>query len=177
MVKFPDLPMFAGVNAPSRIEVDIADLEVEGAIPPGIDGAFYRVGADHQFPPRFLNDVPFNGDGMVTMFRFKDGRVSLKSRYVRTDRWKAENAAGRALFGRSKKQVVLLLRAKNLEPAPKGKSYTLSLTKSPTERLPIVATQVNKNGEVVGSYPIAAQVLGLLASGYDEMELSIVENT
>jgi len=100
MVKFPDLPMFSGVNAPSRIEVDIADLEVEGQIPEEIDGAFYRVGADHQFPPRFMNDVPFNGDGMVSMFRFRGGRVGLKSRYVRTDRWKAENAAGRALFGR-----------------------------------------------------------------------------
>lgn len=100
MVKFPDLPMFAGVNAPSRLETDLPDLEVEGVIPPEIDGAFYRVGADHQFPPRFQNDVPFNGDGMVTMFRFKGGKVGLKSRYVRTDRWKAENAAGRALFGR-----------------------------------------------------------------------------
>ncbi len=100
MVKFPDLPMFAGVNAPSRIEADLPDLEVEGVIPPEIDGAFYRVGADHQFPPRFQNDVPFNGDGMVSMYRFKDGRVGMKSRYVRTDRWKAENAAGRALFGR-----------------------------------------------------------------------------
>ncbi|HEY5412855.1 MAG TPA: carotenoid oxygenase family protein, partial [Caulobacteraceae bacterium] len=100
MVKFPDLPMFAGVNAPSRIEVDIEDLEIEGAVPPEIDGAFYRVGADHQFPPRFMNDVPFNGDGMVSMFRFKDGKVALKSRYVQTDRFKAERTAGRALFGR-----------------------------------------------------------------------------
>jgi carotenoid cleavage dioxygenase len=100
MVKFPDLPMFAGVNAPSRIEVDLEDMEVVGEIPRQIDGAFYRVGADHQFPPRFANDVPFNGDGMVTMFRFKDGKVGLKTRYVRTDRWKAEHAAGRALFGR-----------------------------------------------------------------------------
>jgi hypothetical protein len=86
-------------------------------------------------------------------------------------------ASGRALFGKAKKQVVLLVRAKGLQPAPKGKSYTLSLSKSPTERLPLVATQVNKKGEVLGSFPVAAQVLGLLASGYDEMELSIVADT
>jgi hypothetical protein len=86
------------------------------------------------------------------------------------------SAGGEALFGKSKKQVVLLVRAKGLEPAPRGKTYTLSLAKSPTERLPLVATQVNKKGEVVGSFPIADQVLGLLASGYDEMELSIVAN-
>ena len=100
MVKFPDLPMFAGVNAPSRIEADLGALEVEGVVPAEIDGAFYRVAADHQFPPRFANDVPFNADGMVSMFRFRDGNVSLRSRYVQTDRWKAERAAGRALFGR-----------------------------------------------------------------------------
>lgn len=99
-MKFPDLPMFAGINAPSRIETDVHDLEVVGEIPREIDGAFYRVAADHQFPPRFANDVPFNGDGMVSMFRFQGGRVSLKSRYVRTDRFLAEQAAGRALFGR-----------------------------------------------------------------------------
>ena len=100
MVKFPDLPMFAGINAPSRLEIDLQGLEVDGEIPREIDGAFYRVAADHQFPPRFENDVPFNADGMVSMYRIRDGRVSLKSRYVQTDRWKAERAAGRALFGR-----------------------------------------------------------------------------
>jgi carotenoid cleavage dioxygenase-like enzyme len=100
MSSFPDVPMFAGVNAPSRIEADVNDLEVSGEIPREIDGAFYRVAADHQFPPRFRDDVPFNGDGLVSMFRFHHGQVSLKSRYVKTDRFLAERAAGRALFGR-----------------------------------------------------------------------------
>ena len=100
MAHFPDHPMFTGINAPSRIEADVNDLEVVGEIPRQIDGAFYRVAADHQFPPRFSNDVPFNGDGLVSMFRFHDGQVSLKTRYVRTDRFLAERAAGRALFGR-----------------------------------------------------------------------------
>jgi len=99
-MRFPEVPMFAGINAPCRIEADIEDLEVVGEIPRAIDGVFYRVGADHQFPPRFANDVPFNGDGMVSMFRFHDGRVQLKSRYVQTDRFRAERAAGKALFGR-----------------------------------------------------------------------------
>ncbi len=100
MRMFPDIPMFRGVNAPSRIEVDIADLEVEGRLPEDLDGAFYRVAPDHQYPPRFLDDVPFNADGSVSTFRFKGGRVSLTHRYVRTERFKAERAAGRALFGK-----------------------------------------------------------------------------
>jgi len=100
MSTFPSSPMFAGVNAPSRIEADVGDLEIVGEVPREIDGAFYRVAADHQFAPRFTNDVPFNGDGLVSMFRFHDGQVSLRSRYVHTDRFLAERAAGRALFGR-----------------------------------------------------------------------------
>jgi carotenoid cleavage dioxygenase-like enzyme len=100
MAAFPDSPMFTGINAPSRIEADVGDLQVAGSIPREIDGAFYRVAADHQFAPRFQNDIPFNGDGLVSMFRFHDGQVSLKSRYARTDRFLAERAAGRALFGR-----------------------------------------------------------------------------
>ena len=97
---WPASPWFTGINAPSRAEVEIQDLEVIGEIPREIDGAFYRVAADHQFPPRFAHDVPFNGDGMVSMFRLQDGRAHLSSRYVRTDRFKAERAAGRALFGK-----------------------------------------------------------------------------
>lgn len=100
MVKFPDIPMFQGINAPSRIEVELNDLEVEGEIPPDLDGAFYRVAPDRQYPPLFVDDVPFNADGTVSAFRFKDGRVSLRHRYVQTDRFKAERAAGRALFGK-----------------------------------------------------------------------------
>jgi hypothetical protein len=86
-------------------------------------------------------------------------------------------ASGRALFGKSKKQVVLLVRAEGLGPAPKGRSYTISLAKSPTERLPLIATQVNKEGQISGSFQIAPQVLGLLASGFDEMELSLVSDS
>ncbi len=85
-------------------------------------------------------------------------------------------ASGRALFAKTKKQVVLLVRAKGLQAAPKGQSYTISLAKSSSEQLPLVATQVNKRGEVVGTFPVAPEVLGLLASGFDQMELSLVAN-
>jgi len=96
---WPASPWFTGINAPCRVEADINDLEVVGTIPAEIDGAFYRVAADHQFPPRFANDIPFNGDGMVSMFRFHQGRVDLKSRYVRwaeAARVKPANLTGKA---------------------------------------------------------------------------------
>ncbi len=100
MGAFPATAWFTGVNAPSRIEADVQDVEIVGEIPREIDGTFYRVAADHHYAPRFANDVPFNGDGLVSMFRIHDGRVSVRSRYVLTDRFLAEREAGRALFGR-----------------------------------------------------------------------------
>ena len=65
----------------------------------GLNGAFYRVQPDPHFPPLLGDDQIFNGDGMISMFRFKNGRVNLKQRWCRTDKWKLEKEAGRALFG------------------------------------------------------------------------------
>jgi carotenoid cleavage dioxygenase len=99
VAKFPDTQAFTGFNKPARFEADIADLEVEGDIPDALDGAFYRVQADPQFPPRLGDDISFNGDGQVSQFRFEKGRVDFKHRWVRTDKWKLEREAGKALFG------------------------------------------------------------------------------
>ena len=86
------------------------------------------------------------------------------------------DAGGQALFGRSGQNVVLLLSAKGLPPSPKGQSYTVSLVRSPTQRLPLVATEATDSGIISGRFKIAAQVLGLLAGGFDEMEVSLVED-
>jgi carotenoid cleavage dioxygenase-like enzyme len=99
MAHFPQEPIYQDVLRLVRIEGEIGDLEIEGEVPPDMDGAFYRVHPDPQFPPRKPGDQFFNGDGMVTMFRVKDGRISFRQRYAKTDKWKLENAAGRALFG------------------------------------------------------------------------------
>jgi carotenoid cleavage dioxygenase len=57
----PASPSFTGFNTPSRIEADIADLAHEGTIPPELNGAFYRVQPDPQFPPRLGDHIAFNG--------------------------------------------------------------------------------------------------------------------
>ena len=51
MSKFPQTPSFRGFNQPSRIEADILDLELDGAIPRDLDGIFFRVAPDPQFAP------------------------------------------------------------------------------------------------------------------------------
>ncbi|WNZ06289.1 carotenoid oxygenase family protein [Streptomyces sp. 11x1] len=99
-MKFPDVPTFRGFQAPGRFEADIRDLEVvQGEVPADLDGAFYRVGPDPQFPPLLGDDIFLNGDGMVSMFRFEDGRVDFTCRWVRTPKFLAEREAGRSLFG------------------------------------------------------------------------------
>ena len=99
MAKFPDSPSFTGPFTPVRVECDVADLDVEGDIPADLDGAFYRVQPDPAHPPLLGDDIAFNGDGMISMFRFKGGKVDLKQRYCQTDKYKLERDAGRALFG------------------------------------------------------------------------------
>ncbi len=85
-------------------------------------------------------------------------------------------ASGRALFGRSKQQVLLLLAAKGLDPTPPGSSYAISLARSPEERIPIAATRVGDSGTISGQFQLPPNVLGLLATGYDEMEIALVVN-
>jgi carotenoid cleavage dioxygenase len=99
-VRFPRTPTFASMNAPSRFEGDITDLEVTGTIPPTLHGTFFRIQPDHRFPPLFEDDIHFNGDGAVTAIRIAAGRAHLKQRYVRTDRYLHETEARRSLFGR-----------------------------------------------------------------------------
>ncbi|KAK0961132.1 transcriptional regulatory protein rco1 [Friedmanniomyces endolithicus] len=99
-LKFPNTDVFNGFNAPSRLEGEITDLEVDGTIPPEINGTFYRIQPDHRYPPKFEDDLQFNGDGAVTAIRIQKGHADFKQRYVRTERYEAETAERRALFGR-----------------------------------------------------------------------------
>lgn len=99
-VKFPDTGFFQGFNKPSRLEADIFECETTGSIPKDINGTFYRVQPDHQFPPVFEEDVHFNGDGSVSAFKFDNGHVDFKQRFVHTDRFKAERSARKSLLGK-----------------------------------------------------------------------------
>lgn len=80
-----------------KAEVDVRHCEIDGTIPSGLSGAFYRVGPDPQFPLRAGN-IPFDGEGHVSMFRIQDGKVHYKTRFVRNDRWLAQDKAGKLLF-------------------------------------------------------------------------------
>jgi carotenoid cleavage dioxygenase-like enzyme len=99
MAHFPDTPSFTGFNTPSRLEADAFNLPHQGSIPAELNGAFFRVQPDPQFPPLLGDDIAFNGDGMITRFHIHDGQCDFRQRWAQTDKWALENAAGRALFG------------------------------------------------------------------------------
>ncbi|KAK6823237.1 Resveratrol cleavage oxygenase 1 [Aspergillus parasiticus] len=97
---FPDRPQFSGFMRPCRVEGEAFNLEVLGQVPKEIDGVFYRVMPDPQLPPFIEDDPWFNGDGNITAFRIKDGKVTFKQRYVRTEKFIREREAQRALVGK-----------------------------------------------------------------------------
>nr|WP_166179600.1 carotenoid oxygenase family protein [Altererythrobacter segetis] len=92
-------PQPQGFLAPQRFDADLLDCEVEGTIPADMDGDFVRVGGEWFYPPKFPDDAPLHSDGYISRFRFKDGRVAYKGRFVRTPRFEANLAAGRQQFG------------------------------------------------------------------------------
>ena len=100
---FPPI-MSIGIDEPSRFEGEVFDLEViEGEIPSELDGLFIQAVPEHQFPPHTptisMMDASAGGDGLARAIRFKNGHADFLTRYVRTDRYVAERAARRSLFG------------------------------------------------------------------------------
>lgn len=118
---FPKSPTFMTIDEPFRFEGELFDLEIEGELPAELDGTFYRVGPDQQFPPMLGDSNPFNGDGIVTAFRISNGHADMQHRYVRTDRFMAERAARRGLFGDYRNPFTD-------DPAVKGVQRTVSNT-------------------------------------------------
>lgn len=100
-VDFRGHPLFPpGFNSPTRFEADVFDCEVWGTIPSDIEGNFYRMQCDFEYRPP-MNEwmTGFNGDGHISRFRFRNGHVDYRGRYVKTARIMAERHARRRLFG------------------------------------------------------------------------------
>jgi hypothetical protein len=83
---------------------------------------------------------------------------------------------GAALFGRAGQEVLMAFHADGLAPTANGESYVISLSRSPAERGPIAAAKVDHSGEINEQFKVSPESIGLLASGFDEMEVSLVSN-
>jgi carotenoid cleavage dioxygenase-like enzyme len=100
-VQFPPLPLYQDWGRPLRCETTIEGLElIQGKVPAGIEGTWYRCGPDRQYPPMNGEDIFIDGEGMMHRFRFDHGHVSYRSRWVRNARFNVQASARRSLFGR-----------------------------------------------------------------------------
>jgi carotenoid cleavage dioxygenase len=74
----------AGNFAPVTNEVTVADLPVEGTIPPELSGRLVRIGPNPVTPPDPATYHWFVGDGMVHGLRLRNGRAEwYRNRWVR----------------------------------------------------------------------------------------------
>lgn len=96
---YPDHPYLTGHHAPNRFEAHAPDLVIEGELPRDLAGVFFRNGPEPLFPTRGDDYHWFDGDGMIYAFHFEDGRVGMRNRWVRTEKYELERKAGKRLFG------------------------------------------------------------------------------
>jgi len=92
----PDTP-YLGLATSLREEHDY-EARIEGAVPPGLRGNFYRIGPGLFDRDGLRRRTVLDGDGMVQSFSFHDRGVRYRNRFVRTRRFVDEEAAGRFLY-------------------------------------------------------------------------------
>ena len=83
-------------SQPNEYEYEIDNIE--GTIPPELQGTLFRNG------PGLLDIAgtpihhPFDGDGMISAFYFNQGKAYFRNRFVKTEAYLQEKAAGKALY-------------------------------------------------------------------------------
>lgn len=81
--------------------------------------------------------------------------------------------SGVALFGRFKKNVLLQVTAKELEPSGSGQSYAVWLSHSGKAMVPVGTAKVPGSGDLAARFKIPAAVLLLIARGaFDEIDVT-----
>lgn len=93
-----DHPYRTGPWRPQTTEWRDDDLTVvDGEIPTDLDGVYLR-NTENPLHPALKAYHPFDGDGMLHIVGFRDGKAFYRNRFVRTDGFEAENAAGGPLW-------------------------------------------------------------------------------
>ncbi|KMO74114.1 apocarotenoid-15,15'-oxygenase [Mycolicibacterium chubuense] len=93
-----DHPYRTGPWRPQTTEWDADDLTVvAGSIPDDLDGVYLR-NTENPLHPALKNYHPFDGDGMLHIVGFRDGKAFYRNRFVQTDGLREENAANGPLW-------------------------------------------------------------------------------
>ncbi|MEH2405502.1 carotenoid oxygenase family protein [Nostoc sp.] len=83
--------------APIHQEITTDTLQVIGELPPDLSGIFVRNGANPQWKPIGQYHW-FDGDGMLHGVRIHNRKAIYCNRYVQTEKWKIEQAEGKAIW-------------------------------------------------------------------------------
>ena len=92
-----DHPYRTGPWRPQTQEWRADDLVVEGELPADLDGVYLR-NTENPVHPGIGRYHPFEGDGMVHLVGFRDGKAFYRNRFVRTDALLAEQQARESLW-------------------------------------------------------------------------------
>ena len=90
-------PYMNGAWTPNFDEYDAEDMEVIGEIPKDIAGVYLR-NTENPVHNAIGKYHPFDGDGMLHMMHFEDGKATYRNRFVRTRGFQAEAEAGGPLW-------------------------------------------------------------------------------
>jgi carotenoid cleavage dioxygenase-like enzyme len=90
-------PYLNGPWQPNSTEYTASELEVIGKIPTDIDGVYVR-NTENPAQDPLGNYHPFDGDGMLHVMSFRDGKAEYRNRFIRTRGFNAEQEAGEALW-------------------------------------------------------------------------------
>jgi carotenoid cleavage dioxygenase len=89
-------PLLTGVHAPISQELQLSDLKlIKGSIPMDLNGVYLRAGPNARYAPNGRYH-PFDGDGMVHSAHFENGHLVYRNRWVQTEGFVEEQAAGQA---------------------------------------------------------------------------------
>ena len=83
-------------SLPHEYAYEITDIE--GKIPPELTGTLFRNGPGVLDIGGMPVHHPFDGDGMISSFAFKDGKAYFRNRFVRTEAYVAEQEEGKILY-------------------------------------------------------------------------------
>jgi carotenoid cleavage dioxygenase len=89
-------PHLTGTFAPIFDELTLEDLPVEGEIPKDLNGVYLRNGPNPHFEPKGTHHY-FDGEGMLHAGEFRGGKFTYRNKWVRTEGWLKNTAAGEEL--------------------------------------------------------------------------------
>jgi all-trans-8'-apo-beta-carotenal 15,15'-oxygenase len=83
-------------SQPNEYEYQITDIE--GKIPEELSGTLFRNGPGLLDIGDSAIHHPFDGDGMISAFSFKDGQAYYRNRFVQTEAYQREKEVGKILY-------------------------------------------------------------------------------